>query len=287
MKSRAFTAVILLVSLTSLHARSRQQIFSARANTVRVDALVTENGKPVGGLTAADFEILDNGVAQDLSLISGDDASLGLVLALDMSQSVEGDRRENLQRAGLELLSALRVDDRAGLLTFSGRVAQQSAPTLERKPLRDALGTLHIASGGTSLIDASYAGLVLADSGAGRSLLLVFSDGVETSSWLEAPDVLNSARASNVVVYSVMVKAPGASSFLPDLGATTGGRVIQIESTTNLSAVFSGILDEFRQRYVLGYTPKGVAPSGYHKIEVRVKRRGATITARRGYQGAS
>ena len=63
----------------------------------------------------------------------------------------------------------------------------------------------------------------------------------------------------------------------------TAGRLFEIEKTENIDEIFVNILREFRQRYLLSYTPRGVAPEGWHKLDVRVKR-GAVVKARPGYQ---
>ncbi len=63
--------------------------------------------------------------------------------------------------------------------------------------------------------------------------------------------------------------------------------MFEIEKTANLAATFLGILDEFRHRYLVSYTPKGVPKDGWHKLDVRVKNRRATIKARPGYLAGS
>ena len=60
-----------------------------------------------------------------------------------------------------------------------------------------------------------------------------------------------------------------------------------MESTGNLRSVFLAALEEFRHRYLVSYTPQGVAKGGWHKVDVRVKRRGATVRARPGYLAGS
>ena len=72
-------------------------------------------------------------------------------------------------------------------------------------------------------------------------------------------------------------------SFLRDLSEVTGGRLFSIESTKDLASTFAGILEEFRMRYLVSYSPQGVALGGWHRLEVRVKHRGATVKARPGY----
>ena len=75
----------------------------------------------------------------------------------------------------------------------------------------------------------------------------------------------------------------GGRSNGADLSAATGGTFYSAESTTNLGATFLGILDEFRHRYLVSYSPRGVAKGGWHRLEVRVNRKGVTVKARPGY----
>ena len=56
-----------------------------------------------------------------------------------------------------------------------------------------------------------------------------------------------------------------------------------VESTNDLSATFARILEEFRMRYLISYSPEGVAPGGWHELDVRVRTRGAAVKARPGY----
>lgn len=138
--------------------------------------------------------------------------------------------------------------------------------------------------GETSLVDGAYAAMTLAEpGGASRNLILVFSDGHDTSSWLLPERVVESARRSDATVYGVAVRGSGRAEFLRDLCEVTGGSVVEIESTRDLGATFVRILDEFRQRYVISYSPRGVARSGFHKLQVRVKNRRADVRARAGY----
>jgi hypothetical protein len=95
--------------------------------------------------------------------------------------------------------------------------------------------------------------------------------------------VIDAARRSDVVAYAVSVRSLAKPEFLRELTSTTGGRLFEIEKTEHLESVFDGILQEFRQRYLVSYTPAGVAASGWHKLDVRVKR-GGTVKARPGYQ---
>jgi VWFA-related protein len=268
-------------AFTAGASANARQTFTSRIDAVRVDVLVTDNARPVEGLTAADFDVQDNGVPQRVDLASFEQIPLNVVLALDMSASLQGLRLGHLQTAGKRVLDGLKSGDRAALVTFSHVVSPTQGLTSDFDRVRAALDQVR-GEGLTSLIDAAHAGMLLGESDAGRSLLIVFSDGVDTSSWLTADSVLETARRGDVVVYAVEV-GDLRESFPRDLSDATGGRLFSVESTKDLSATFSKILEEFRMRYLVSYSPQGVDPGGWHRLDVRVKNRRVTVKARPGY----
>ena len=135
--------------------------------------------------------------------------------------------------------------------------------------------------GNTALIDGAYAAMMLGASDVGRDLVILFSDGFDTASWLPASSVLESARRADVVVYGVSARGP--APFLRDLSELTGGTSFEVDSTKDLRARFTAILEEFRQRYLVSYSPQGVSQDGWHRLDVRVKGRRAAVKARAGY----
>jgi VWFA-related protein len=289
-RSLGFVTLAIFLTLTCVTRWLPHQViaaqnpsFSSRAEGIRVDVLVTENGRPVAGLQPGDFELLDNGVPQQLNLGSYRDVPLNVVMVLDMSGSLDGARFEHLRGAARSLLDSLKPTDRAALVTFSHVLSEGSSLSSDFNRVRTALDAAR-ADGDTSLVDASHAGMLIGESDIGRSLLILFSDGVDTMSWLSSQSVLETAKRCDVVVYGVEIGAQKAS-FLRDLSAATGGRLIEVESTGDLNASFGAILEEFRQRYLISYSPRDVASGGWHRIDVRVqRRRGATVMARPGYQ---
>ena len=82
---------------------------------------------------------------------------------------------------------------------------------------------------------AAYTAIMLDPLDGGRNLLLVFSDGLDTASWLTADGVLESAKRADMVVYGVSSRGPEDSKFLEDLTELTGGATLRIESTKDLS----------------------------------------------------
>ena len=111
----------------------------------------------------------------------------------------------------------------------------------------------------------------------------MFSDGVDTASWLTADAVLNAARRSDAVVYAVSAQSRLKPEFLRDVTSLTGGRLFEVEKTAALGEIFVRMLEEFRRRYLVSYTPRGVEKSGWHRLEVRVKERRSHVKARPGY----
>ncbi|MGE5244235.1 MAG: VWA domain-containing protein [Betaproteobacteria bacterium] len=302
-------AATALTSAAPGPVRQSPPRFRAGVDAVKVDALVTRSGRPVGGLSAEDFELRDNGVPQAVRFVSVESIPVNLVFVLDVSGSVAGPRLQSLLAAGRAAVGALRGIDRAALVTFSHQVTERTALTADRTRLLDALAAVS-AGGGTSLYDAAYSGLLLEAGGSSRTLALIFSDGLDTSSWLTAPAVVDAAMQSDGVVYAVTTEAVGseravdllmrnpdrrwrpgelahlagigAGEFLPAIAAATGGRLLHADDR-DLADAFGSAVREFQNRYLLMYVPSGVDRPGWHTITLRVKDRSADVQARRGY----
>jgi VWFA-related protein len=293
-----------VTALAIVAAGTQERMFRSGIDVVRVDALVTEGNRVVTGLKAADFELRDNGVLQKVNDIEMESMPLAVTFILDTSGSVAGDRMTHLSSAIDIILKGLREQDRVGLVTFSHRVWQRVPLTSDIRKVRGVLSAAD-ASGGTSLHDAVYAGLALNESLEARSLVLVFSDGMDNSSWLGPATVERAARRADTVVYGVAVAAatsgivntgpgrpvrfrpeylPGQTDFLEAIASATGGRVIKADATINLPKAFDEILQEFRTRYVITYSAAGVETPGWHAIDLKVKGRRADVKARRGYE---
>jgi VWFA-related protein len=193
-------------------------------------------------------------------------------------------------------------------MAFSGSLRLGSQWTSDRAVLSAAIAGTE-AGGSTTLHDAAYAALTLRDPVPGRTLVLIFSDGADTSSWLPGAHVLEIARRNEAVVYAVtldtgVLQVPGyrldfrsgiqapiqnaptatlMEPFLDALAEETGGKVFNTRRSDRLRDTFVQIVNEFRSRYLLTYTPRGVDAGGWHPLEVKVKGRRVKVTARRGY----
>ena len=270
---------VALFGIAGVHAQA--PTFSSRARTVRVDVSVRQGGQPVMGLGAADFEVLDNGVRQVIDYVGQEDTPVNVVLALDMSGSVQGARLSELRTAGTLLTSKFQRGDMGALVTFTDFVSIRSRFTADRNALVSALQ--QEASGtDTALVDAAHTAMALGESAQGRPLVIVFSDGTDTASFLAPSLALDTARRTGPVVYAVTTDGR-RDAFLDDLARLTGGRRLDVSSLERVSDAFAAILGEARQRYLVSYTPTGVAEGGYHELTVRVRGSRAEVRARPGY----
>jgi Ca-activated chloride channel family protein len=277
----ALAAAAAVVTLTSPRPAGQQLTFSSGVEAVRVDALVKDGARVVPGLGPADFQIRDNGVPQTVDLVLFEQVPLYVVLVLDASESVVGERLEQLRAAGLAAIGGLVDRDQAAMLTFNQSVSLVSGRTTDLRTLRTALQQIR-PGGGTALYDAMHAGIVVGNSNDARTLILVFTDGADTSSFLTKEAVLDTARRSDAVIYAALEGT--RTLFLEQLTGETGGSLSLVSSTKDLPGLFARMLDEFRHRYLLGYTPTGVTKGGWHRIEVGVKGRSYSVKARAGYQ---
>jgi VWFA-related protein len=283
----AVVAVALVVP-GSLLAQEQRSVFRSSVDAVRVDALVTRGGKTVGNLSPADFTVTDNGVRQPIELVSFEDLPVNVVIALDVSASLTGERLAQLKAASASLARVLKKDDRAGLLTFTETVELNPELTTNLDQVRAAIGRIEPPEGqrATALVDALFAGVLAAESNAARGLVVVFSDGVDTGSWLREEAVLDVAKRSDAVVYAVLTHHEGRDEFLKDLTDATGGTLTEVESSTDIGAAFLRILEEFRHRYLINYVPVGVRREGWHTLTVKVAGQDLKVKARTGYWGS-
>jgi VWFA-related protein len=288
--TRVCGAIGALVALAMSDQEPQRPAFRATADVVRVDVSVRQGSRVVDGLTAKDFEVLDNGVPQQVSELSYGRLPIDVTVGLDVSFSVTGPLLQQLQRAVSQLMRDLRDGDRLKLMLFNMRVMRVIDFTTDEREVERAIRAVQ-AGGGTALFDAISAAFVSAPSSERRQLLMFFTDGMDSSS-STSPEALREVAQRTNATLAFLVSSAGARgpaptapavSFLVQLAQETGGAAIFTARTVDLSTPFRSILERFRSTYVLHYTPRGVDQPGFHTLEVRVKRDKAIVTARRGY----
>ena len=275
---------------------SSGQAFRSTADVVTVEVSVRRDKRAVVGLAPADFEVLDNGVAQQIDTLSYERLPIDVTIALDVSASVTGAVLDQLRRSVRQLQSDLGPRDRLKLVAFNMRVLRLldfRAPGAAN----DAAFASLPAAGSSAIFDTLAVALSGAPSSGRRHLIIVFTDGKDSAS-ISAPDVLfDVARRSTptvaVVLASTIPDQP-ASTFGPSpfvtirdlydrLARETGGVVVSTRSDEDLGGTFRSVLSEFRASYVLYFAPRGVETGGVHALDVKVRQRGVEVRSRRSY----
>jgi VWFA-related protein len=256
--------------------------FAVGVRNVNLEVQVTRGGRRVPGLTASAFVVTDNGVRQQVEILSQEESPVDTVLALDASSSVSGRRLAALQAAAHEFVDALWPMDSVALVGFATDLRLAARPGVSRAEVHATIDRFR-GNGATMLNDAVYASLLVTDPVRGRPLVIIFSDGRDRGSWLSPELVQAVLRASDAVVDSIVV-GDEDRSFLQDAARDTGGRTFIVRGDHELGEAFLSALDDFRSRYRLRYEPRGVRRGGWHAIRVKLAGKKGSVLARRGYQ---
>jgi VWFA-related protein len=279
--------------------QDRAPVFRAGADVVTVDAAVQNDRRPVTGLKASDFEILDNGVAQVITEVSYERLPIDVTLVLDVSASVTGPVLDELRRALRQVRADLAAGDRMRLLTFNMGIRRLVDFDRSASQVDDALASIR-GTGSSAVFDGLAVALTAADTPGRRRLIVLFSDGQDSSSISDADTLLDVARLSTPTVAIILgspsgerpasllrTSSPLASATVSALSERianeTGGMVTTMQPGENLTAKFRRMLQDFRSSYVLYFTPSGVERPGVHTLAVRVKRSGLDVRARKSY----
>ena len=260
---------------------------------------VTRNGEPAVDLSRQDFTLVDDGVQQELVTFERGDVPLAALLLVDASDSMRGERLRVALAGARSFIDAMARFDQASLLLFADRVVHQTPFTGFAQVLASGLDGVE-AGGGTALCDHLYAALKLLEDRQGRRVVILLSDGVDTTSVLEMEDVLWAARRSRALVYwlrlPLAVRSGAFSSAwrdarghareldrLAELIARSGGRIVELRSVGDTATAFTDILRELREQYVLGYYPEPRRSDGrWRRVRVRAGS-GLEVRAPEGY----
>jgi len=273
-----------------------QPVFRMTADAISVHVAVRDGNRPVANLPVEAFELLDNGVPQQVRLVSLEEVPLDITVVVDTSGSISGRALQQLQRDTAELTRLLRPADRLRALTFATAVS-------EMRPMQESAGDATVApaetAGSTAFFNALIAALARPADGDRPHVVVALSDGGDNVSLLDGHDVRDVARHADAVLHVVLrgTPFPGTRGWMPfngpggprplrEAAELTGGSVTTHRPTASVRDLFTRVIDEFRTGYVLWFTPTGVEPSGWHDLTVRVKTSDDyTVTARRGYTG--
>ena len=304
MTRRLTVAAAVAALVPAMAALSAQQpVFRATTAMVSVSVSVKRGNTVVANLEAPDFVLTDDGVPQTVEAVSIESVPLDVTLFLDTSGSTSG-KLDEMQHDVQTILQLLRAGDRFRLLTI-GDAVSPTVPWVEagaKVPL-----TIE-AVGGISLIhDALMFGLVHRPETGRRHLIVGMTDRRDCGSVVPAALLLDVAGRSDAVMHLVDYEGgggdahyrvrgcspqqgPGGEDILTQAAERTGGQQhgqSRFFRASSIARTFKSILDDFRQSYLLRYSPSGVKGPGWHSIAVTVPgAKNATIRSRQGYYGA-
>ncbi|MGH9804150.1 MAG: VWA domain-containing protein, partial [Candidatus Acidiferrales bacterium] len=271
---------------------------------VMVEAIARDrNGRVLEDLKREDFQLLEDGVAQQIRHFSRDELPLAVALVVDRSGSVAPFMPE-LRRAAYQTLSHLKRGDEVALFAFDSDVDRLEELTTDRRRIAERIARIQ-AGGGTNITDALAAAaqyLALAAPDRRRAVILI-SDNEETVRGHSSQSrLIRLALEYEVVIYSV--KTPGAPTpltmrvpnWLGGLSSVraitkeTGGEIIDVARVGSLEAALAAVVGRLKTRYTLGYqSTNKTSDGGFRRIEVRLAdrfgraERDYSVIARSGY----
>ena len=241
------------------------------------------------GLTQENFRVYDNGAPQELSVFESDTSGFSCALLLDTTGSMKK-ALPTLKRAVLDFIDSLRAVDSVAVYTFSTQLACLQPFTLDKSEVKRAVLKAR-ASGATALFDSVYRVAQDLTSVEGKKALLVFTDGDDNSSVLNARSTIRRARMIGIPVFAAAqgqaLEDKELVKQIFELSQATGGRAFEMRASKHAERIFAEISNALKHGYLLGYRAPQVDSPGWRTIRLEVggvKR--PRILAKNGYQAS-
>ena len=274
--------------------------FRGGVDVVSLNVTVTDQSRNfVTSLEQGDFVVFEDGVKQDVTYFNKAQLPIALSLLIDTSASME-DKLRLAQEAAIGFVKRMKPEDIAQVIDFDNRVSILQQFTSDRPLLENAIRQT-VPNGSTSLHNAIYISLkelkkVKATSAGDvrRQAIIVLSDGEDTSSLVPFEEVLDLAKRSEVIVYTIGIRGrdlgargfPEAEFVLKQFAQETGGRAFFPTGATELDAIYAQIADELASQYALAYSSRNPRRDGqWRRIVVRTTRPELAARTKQGYFG--
>jgi Ca-activated chloride channel family protein len=293
-------AVLAPAPATVARPAQRTPVFPVGLEVVEVTVTARDAaGGLVADLRAEDFVLREDGREQEILVFAPaarpeqrEELALNLGMLFDTSESMHRELRLS-QESAIRFLDAIPRARDLLLIFFDRDIRLSRYASENQQGIFERI--LETKGGGyTALHDAIAVYLSRVADTPGRKVLVVFSDGDDTTSRTTSSEVMRMLRAASVTVYPVAflgerragsTEALRARAFLAGLADATGGRVFQPHASKELASIYQAILDELGSQYVVGYTSANEARDGkFRKITLDVKRPGVKLRHRPGYQ---
>jgi Ca-activated chloride channel family protein len=244
--------------------------------------------------------VTDNGVQQEIAVFEMQTAQpLSVALLMDISGSTAKDLRyetTSIDKFLKPFIGEGNPKDAVALYSFNDQVTLLNSFDRRINRIDDRLKLLH-ADGGTSLYDAVYLAAPGLRDRDGRHVIVVITDGGDTTSAKVYRDAVEAAQRADAVVYAIVVvpitnpagRNTGGEHALEAMVDATGGRMFYPSVGAELDRAFADILRDLRTQYLIGYYPHGV-PQGdrnFHTVHVGLQRKELRVSTRTGYYGNS
>lgn len=281
--------------------------FASQAPTFRqhidfVNVGVTVAGKKrqlVADLSANDFALYEDGTPQQIfAFASGAEPGppLHVGVLLDVSESQQLDLGFT-QTAVIKFLSAMPDAADMTFIDFGSSVRGARYAQAEFPRLVERVRHLR-AEGYTALYDAIGLYLDGAAEQDGRKVMVLYTDGADTSSRLNLSKLMKRLKASDVTVYAIgaLENQPQSVQFmqralLAEIAAATGGTAFFTSRVRDLDRIYEQVLGEVRAQYTIGYVSTNEKTDGaWRKINIKITRADAKslrVRARKGYYAPS
>jgi Ca-activated chloride channel family protein len=281
-------------------------VFTAETRIVSLNVTAHDrDGHPAIGLQPSDFEVLEDGLPQDLASAASGEVPFNLALLLDLSATTL-DRRELIQDAVRKFIGIARPQDRVAVYTLAEcffHVGSWLTPDFERA--QESAGTAVYPTRFAPLYDTIVLGSAeeLIGRPLERNALIIVSTGLDDQikrggtrggvpSVVSFDRLRRAATEMPMLLYPVLLNYYGQSANvistarqrMQDLADASGGRLFPARSVSDLAPVYAQVADELRAVYSLAYYPKNQNFDGkWRRIQVRVKRTGVVLRTRNGY----
>ena len=286
----------VLIALV-LAAPVAAQKIKVTTESVPVYITVTDADKRlVPDLVLEDFEILDNGKPQTVNVFENKPTPITTVVMIDTSGSMTASL--GLVKDGAEqFLLRLLPTDKAQVGEFSDKIKFHPGNFIDDRDRLVYLLKNELDFGyPTRLYDAVDESLERLEPMDGRKVVLVFTDGDDTSSKVGLGKVMDRARVKDIMVYAIGLEneyfngqqrvRSSPDRGLKKLAEDTGGGFFLLKKTTDLGDTFTRVAQELHSQYVLGFSPEAL-DGKIHKLDVRVKKAGMNARARKTYVAAT
>ncbi len=272
-------------------------LFSAKVNLARLLVSVRDRqGAIITNLNKEDFRVVDSGVEQQVAVFERNTSiPLSVAILMDTSASTKIDLHYETGST-LRFISALlgsgNPEDTFALFTFNWHTNLEVDYSRNKGRAAKALNAAQ-GEGGTSLYDAIFLAGDTLQGREGRHVIVVVTDGGDTTSYKKYNDALRAAQVADAVMYPIVVvpiagdagRNLGGEHALATLAASTGGRIFNPTGFDELDEAFANIIRELRTQYLIGFYPKDVKeePRRFHPVSVTVRPPGMRTIARSGY----